>query len=164
MIRKRKEVTEEQALERMMVACSRSELCSFDVATKLKRLGLSADKIKNIVNKLTRECFIDDARFSAAYAYTKMIGNGWGRAKIKMGLYQKRITSKLISEALENLDERKYYDTLMLLARGKARYIDLKLYEDRQKLFRSLYLRGFETELIKRVISQLLKEESDQDD
>ena len=52
--------------------------------------------------------------------------NKWGRIKIKMGLINKGVDSKLIDEALEQISEEDYSKTLYDLAVNKMKLIKAK--------------------------------------
>ncbi len=84
-------LTPEKALARMQTLCAKSEQCSFDIAQKLKRAGLSGADIKQTIASLTASRFIDDTRYARAFAADKVRFSHWGRRKISFALDRKSV-------------------------------------------------------------------------
>lgn len=135
--------------------CARAEHCEFEITEKLRRMQLSASQIREVLDFLVSERFVDNARYAAAYARDKVRFSGWGRAKIRMYLASKRIPSAMIAEALNEIEEKDYAEALSRAAASKAKDLDLSDYDARGKLFRHLASRGFESTLISKEISRL---------
>lgn len=154
-MRARKPVSAEAALERMRVLCARSEQCSSDVAEKLRRLGISGGDAKRIIDELEAGRYIDDRRYAKAFAYSMMQFSGWGRNKIRLALYGKHIASDMIRNSLEELKEDEYEVVLERVISGKARGVDLESFEGRNKVYRSMIARGFESERITEAMRRL---------
>lgn len=150
-------LTPGQAFSRMADACARAEICSADAAARLRRRGLSADDIGQIVDRLVEEGFIDDERYARAFVRDKYRFAGWGRRKIALALAAKRIPRDIAAEALDTaVDEEEYRARLIRLLRSKARSLPAELhdtFEGRQKLYAFAAGRGFESSLISSIIS-----------
>lgn len=142
---------------RMAGLCSRSEQCTSDIRLKLRKAGLSTSKTDEIIEFLTENKFLSDRRYARAYASYKVRFSAWGRIKIRAYLVQKRISSDFISEALDAIDEKDYSDALKRAAHAKASSLDLDDREDRQKLYRHLLSRGFESSIVSRMIESLTR-------
>lgn len=140
---------------KMACLCSRSEQCTYDIYLKLRKAGLSDSSAAEIINFLIKENFISDERFARAFANDKVKFSGWGKYKIRMALIAKRIPSKLISQALDNIDDRIYIDTLLRIAKAKADTLDISTVEGKQKLYRHILSRGFESEMVSAIIKKL---------
>lgn len=141
--KKRKPLTEEQARLRMAALCARSEQCSHEITVKLQRAGMEAGAVQKVLAFLKENRFVDDARYAAAFARDKVRFCGWGAAKVKAALLQKRIDNSAIAEALGALDASDCREAVMRAARAKARNLDLSSQQGRQKLLRHLASRGF---------------------
>ena len=149
----KKPVSKEVALARLQALCSRSEQSTADVLKKMAAWLLPPDARRDILRRLYDDRFVDDRRFARAYARDKMLFSGWGRYKIRLGLVKKRIPRDLADEALASLDPKEYEETALRVLRAKARGIrEGNTYEGRTKLFRSAAQRGFETDLLSRLI------------
>lgn len=132
-------------LAKMAALCSHSEQCREDIRKKLVKAGLTSIQTDDILKKLEDNNFISNKRFARAFANDKVKFSGWGRYKIRMALYQKRISDTIIREALENLDEEEYLAAAERAATAKAKNLDLSERNDLVKLYRHLASRGFES-------------------
>ncbi len=135
--------------------CARAEHCEAEVREKLYRMGIARDVREEIIDYLVENKYIDHRRFAGAYARDKMRFSSWGRKKIRLGLMQKRISSEIIREALESLDEKEYVSVLKHAAESKASRLDLSDRDDRLALYRHLLSRGFESDYVSKAISLL---------
>ncbi len=151
----KKQPTKEQALIRLEALCARSEQCTADILTKLRRMHLSSDDIAGIIESLKKRKFIDDSRFAASFVNDKYKFAKWGRRKIRMALARKQIFGAAADEALETIDDEIYHDILTGIMKVKARSItEGNTFEGRTKLFRFAASRGYEPDLIAGVIRQ----------
>jgi regulatory protein len=139
----------EAAFRAMTLLCARREYCTHDIREKLRTKELSPDETSAILERLQQEGYINDARYARAYAHDKLLYDGWGRIKIAQSLRMKRIADNLVQEALDELSEEQYLETLRRVVRSKQRSVKGKTpYETRQKLARSVINRGFEPSLV----------------
>ena len=142
----------EALLKRMAGLCARSEQCTFDINTKLFKAGIPKEKREEIIEYLTANRYLDDARFARSFASYKVRFAAWGKRKIRMALAAKRISSRLIAEAMDNIEEEDYLEALNRVVDAKKKDLDPEDREQRQKLFRSLLARGFEGDLIQKFL------------
>ncbi len=163
MIRK-KSLSFEAAKLKMADLCARAEHCESEIREKLRKNGISLQETDDIVDFLIKNRFIDNARFASSFTNDKVRFSGWGRNKVRQALALKRIPAAFIREALENIDEDLYLETLHKVALSKSRHLSLNDYDDRIKLYRYLLTRGFESSLISTEISTLRKAENDESD
>ena len=120
---------------------------------KLIAWQIPSTDAERILDSLVDDRFVDDRRFARAFAADKMRFSGWGRYKIMRGLMAKRIDRATIDQALDALDVDEYASTARRVLISKARAIaEGNTYEGRTKLFRFGASRGFETDLIARLI------------
>lgn len=145
----------ETALERLMTLCVQAEHCRYEMQRKLTTWGLPADIANKILERLCKEKFVDDRRFATAYARDKARFNAWGSRKIRLGLMQKRINADDISAALAEVDPEDYRQGLLATLQSKIRSLgpeESSTYEGRTKMFRHAASRGFEPEMIAKVM------------
>lgn len=139
----------EAAFRAMTLLCARREYCTYDIREKLRTRELSPDETSAILERLQQEGYINDARYARAYAHDKLLYDGWGRIKIAQSLRLKHIADSLVQEALDELSEEQYLETLRRVVRSKQRSVKGKTpYETRQKLARSVINRGFEPSIV----------------
>lgn len=149
---RRKPLRPEAAMIRLEELCARSEQCVSELRRKLAGWQIEPDDADAIIRSLKTRRYVDDARYAAAFVRDKYRFARWGRRKIHMALRQKRIAEDLIDEALGNIDEQEYAEILGHILKAKARTLDMDVYEDRMKLFRFALARGFEPDLIKKLM------------
>lgn len=153
--KRQKKITPQDALMRLETLCAQSEQCIFDLRQKLYRWEISSNDSERIIRQLIETRFVDDARFAVAYCRDKYRFNRWGRMKIVYGLRAKQISSQDIQEALKAIDEKEYEEILVSVVKSKAQSIkDVDTYEGRTRLFRSVASRGYESELIAKIIKE----------
>ena len=151
-----KEYSFEELLHKAASYCSISEHCISDVEDKLTAWGMSEDKKHKIIDKLIEDDFINEKRYCIAFTKDKFHFNKWGKIKISYSLKQKGLDSKLIDMALKTIDEGEYEEMLAVLLKNKLKTIKWEYeYEKMGKLFNYAQSRGFESNVIDRVIRTL---------
>lgn len=95
--------------------CAYQERCQYEVAQRLRDMGLQAGVAESLLIELIEEGFLSEERFSRAYVRGKHRAKGWGRIKIIQGLKAKRVPESCIRLGLQELDKTLYRDTLLSL-------------------------------------------------
>lgn len=149
--------TAEEMLVKMAGLCANAEQCTADIRQKILKQGFSTEEAEKMISYLCANRYIDEARYSRAYAVDKVRFSGWGNMKVKMGLRGKGMSDAIISQALDYIPEKEYEYALEKVLSAKARALDLKDVKDRQKLYRHLASRGFESQLIISAIRNHIK-------
>lgn len=148
--------TADEMLVRMAGLCAGAEQCSADIRSKILKQGFSAEEAERMIAYLRQNKYLDDTRYARAYAVDKVRFSAWGRMKIRMGLRAKGIGDSLVSHALANIPDADYREALDKALAAKARGLDLSDIKDRQKLYRHLASRGFESQLIIQAIRRYM--------
>lgn len=154
-------VSYELALSRAATLCDRCEQCTPDLMAKLLKWGLAATDASRVIDKLVELEYVDDSRFARAYAHDKLRFSGWGRRKIRMGLWAKRIPRELIDAAVESLDDDEYGEVMERILRARLRLMDAASidFEYRVKLIRHMAQRGFETSQALKALDRVIRDE-----
>ena len=143
-------------LDNLRRQCSRREYCTSDVFTKaMKALEGDKEAADKVVAKLVEAKYVDDRRYSEAYAREKSAISGWGLVKIKYMLSAKGISKEVISQALAEIDTDKADTRLEKLLENKYR----TLKDDPQwkmKLLRFALGRGYSYEEVNEQIQALM--------
>lgn len=148
-------MTPEAAQIRAEELCVRAEHSSGEIREKLLKWGIFPGDAERIVSAMIKTRFIDDARFARAYVRDKIEFARWGKRKIALGLYQKKVSRDIIRETLDEVDDEKYRAALRVALASKKRTIsDPDTYEGRTKLFRFAASRGFEPDIIVSVLQE----------
>lgn len=143
-------ISYQTALQRAAALCAGSEHCCYDISEKLKKWSVSKSDTERIIDYLIEEKYIDEKRFSTAYAKDKMRYNKWGRSKIDQGLRLLRIDAPLRRQALNSLPEDEYIQVLSNLLLSKSHSVSApNTYQRNMKLVRFALGRGFEMDLIR---------------
>lgn len=136
--------------------CARQECSRRDISTKLVGKGATAAEAREVVDRLVSEGFIDDARYARAFVADKFRFEHWGRVKISYMLHLKGLPDNVVDEALQQIDEAQYAETLKDFLEGKLRTVRAATpYALRQKVARAAISRGFEPDLVFQVLDLL---------
>ncbi len=147
-------MTEQQALMKLTALCSGAEHCSYEMTEKMKKWEIDEETQDRIMEYLTMEKYVDDSRFCRAFIREKMRFNKWGRRKIELALFQKRIDRKMAAEALDEVDTGEYIAILRPMLRQKERSVKANSeYEKNMKLIKFAMSRGFTFDVIKECLS-----------
>ena len=152
----KKEYSLDELLHKAASYCSISEHCVSEVEEKLNAWSIEPDHKTQIIDRLIAEDFINEKRFCIFFVKDKFRFNKWGKIKISYALKQKGLSNDLISMALGTIDEGEYEE--MLAAILKTKLVGLKYeyeYEKQGKLFRFAQSRGFENNVIEKVLRNL---------
>lgn len=145
-----------KALHKAAVLCSQQERCVSDIRKKLVNWELSDDECDKAIDHLISEKYLDDGRYSQFFVRDKFRFNGWGRTKIKYQLKQKSISSFMIEDALEEIDEQEYLEKLAELLQVKMHQLRNKdPWKAKASMVRFAQSRGYEPHLIFTCIERL---------
>lgn len=149
----KKQYTFDELVHKAASYCSISEHCISDVDQKLKAWDVDDQDRKKIIDQLVKDDFINEKRFAKVFVRDKFRLNKWGKIKITMALREKGVDKELINSALSQIDEGEYQELLSSLLKTKQKTIKYEFeYEKQGKLFRFAQSRGFENQVIERVI------------
>jgi regulatory protein len=158
-VRFSKQLTKEQALQKLKHYCGYQERSHYEVRQKLFDLGIWKKDHDEIVASLIENEYLNEERFAIAFAGGKFRIKQWGRVKIKYELKQKQVSEYSIKKALKQIDEGEYRETLTKLAAEKYASLKGEQYMvRRKKTMDYLLARGFEITLITDEIGRLIKE------
>lgn len=132
-----------------------------DQSEKKIREKLSADFEEDVIDRvidfLKEYNFINDTILAQKIVNTNVNLNKCGKNRIKQNLYNKGIDKESIDDAVSEIDSDVEFENAMYLA--KKRYERVKKEDKRkvyQKISQHLAYKGFNYDIIKRVLNQLL--------
>ena len=142
--------------------CSRREYCSSDIRRKaLTALDNDIDSAGKVMDLLIKDKYVDDYRYSCAYARDKASIAGWGPSKIRYMLSSKGVDRDVIDRAMLEIDESKADQRLDRHVRST--YASLRNDPQvRVKLLRYVVGRGYSYDDASSVIDELMKERNDE--
>jgi len=134
--------------------CAQQERCFYEVLQKLQKWGAGKEETEKVIRRLSDEGFISEQRFAVAFARGKFHNLHWGKIRITIELKRKKISNGLINNAISQIDETEYLETISKLLAKKARELKENTIENRFKAMRFVASKGFEPELIRKIMSE----------
>lgn len=154
----RKQLTKEQALQKLRHYCGYQERSHAEVKEKLYSFGLRKQVVEESLSQLIEEDYLNEERFAIQFAGGKFRLKQWGRIKIKHALKQKQVSEYCIKKALKEIDEQDYFTTLQKLAAQKWKTIKgpgVNAFVKMGKTTDYLLQKGYEPELVRQIIQAL---------
>lgn len=152
----KKEYSLEELLHKAASYCSISEHCISEVEDKLHAWGISEENKQKIIDRLVSEDFINEKRYCAFFVKDKFRFNKWGKIKISYALKSKGLDNELINFGLNTIDEGEYQEMLASILKTKLTGLKYEYeYEKQGKLYRFAQSRGFENQVIDKVLRNM---------
>ena len=92
----------QQARNRLMAECSRKEISAHQARQWLLKHEIPESEIKQIVNTLVKDKYIDDSRFAKAFTRDKLRFSKWGPDKIMTGLSDAGIDKSIARQSIKD--------------------------------------------------------------
>ncbi|MDO5511066.1 MAG: regulatory protein RecX [Weeksellaceae bacterium] len=127
--------------------CVYRERCHSEVEQKLWDLRVPMADRDDLWLYLLENDFLNEQRFARAFAQGKFNQNSWGKIKIRHALRTKNVPTKLIEDALQQIELDDYLQRIEQLIARKYQAVPTDMRE-RQKLMRYLLGKGYEYEHI----------------
>jgi regulatory protein len=142
------------AKQKLARYCSYQERNRKEVQQKLATYKeLSPAEAQQIIQELIQERFLDERRYLTAFVNGKFHLNKWGKTKIYHSLASTGIDSKLIQQALAQIPQQEYQETMLQLAlKKKASLAGQPDVIIRKKLINYLLQKGYEMDIIQAVL------------
>ena len=155
--KKIKDLTPEEALAKLQRYCVYQDRCHQEVRNRLLELGMRGDELEAVIAELISENFLNEERFARSYARGKFRMKYWGRNRIRLELKKRNISEYCIRKAFEEIEEEGYLPQLRQLFENKKKQIKAKgnLFIFRQKLAQYALRRGFEPELVWKIVKEV---------
>lgn len=147
-------------LSQMQRLCSMREYCVNDIRKKLEKIECSKATSDSIIESLKNDGFIDEQRYSRAFAKDKSKLSGWGPVKIGYHLRAKGISNETVEKVLmEIADEGEGNEIAAKIL--KKKYETIRGLDDeskiREKLLRFGVSRGFQFGVVFEEVNKILK-------
>jgi len=152
----RKQLTKEQALQKLRQYCAYQERSHAEVVQKLWDLGVRKAEHDEVVSTLIEEDYLNEERFAIAFAGGKFRMKDWGRKKILYALREKKVSEHNIKRAMREINDEDYFKTLHQIAEKKWELlVGEPPVQRRKKLHDYLLQKGFESPLVNEVLTSL---------
>jgi regulatory protein len=131
----------------------------YELKRKLQQRGFASEVIDAVIQKCQRLNYIDDKRTARVYI-SQLKRKRFGKRHIRMALKKKRLygaaTEDILQENYSKIEERKNADKL-LEKKKKTFNREEDLKKRRDKIYRFLYSRGFNKDIIADFIRDRVK-------
>lgn len=134
---------------------SYAQKTSFEIEKILKNNNFSNESIQKTIDFLNEYGILNDELFVKSYVSDKHNISRWSKNKIRYSLKAKKISDELIEKYLEIINDEQEYEKAYNFALKKARN-DFSI-ENKQKVYRYLAGKGFEFDIINKVVSEIFK-------
>ncbi|MDD3723050.1 MAG: regulatory protein RecX [Lutibacter sp.] len=152
-----KTYTVAEATKLMENFCAYQERCHKEVAQKLCDLRMIPEAKDKITLHLLQHNFLNEERFSKAFARGKFSMKNWGKVRIVNELKFRNISPYNIKTALKEIDDEDYLKTIQKVAKKKYAVIkEPNSFKKRSKLLTYLSSKGYESELIYDIVKDLI--------
>lgn len=151
--------TVEEATARMEQYCAYRERCHKEVNEKLVEMRMVPEARDYIIDHLLRHDFLNETRFSQAFARGKFRIKKWGKIRIVRELKLRDISPYNIQIALKEIPQEAYLETFDTLFKKRLKALENEdnKAKKRQKLASYLFYRGWESELVYEAIREAFK-------
>ena len=144
------------ARKRIQAYCSYQERCHQEVNKKLKSWGLTPKEIDFLINELIQFNFLNEERFARSFSRGRFRIKKWGKNKIRFELKKRGIYDKWINLAIEEIDEKTYFKTLIDLLEKKTEQENITNSNRRKlKIIDYLASKGYEYDLIRNALDEM---------
>lgn len=152
-----KTYTVEEATRRMERYCAYQERCHKEVIQKLYEMRMIPLAVDQIIDHLLRHNFLNETRFSQAFARGKFRTKKWGRNRIVNELKMRQISKFNIQIALKEIPDSEYYKTFDTLVEKRLQQLtsETNLQKKRKKLADYLFYRGWESALVYEKVGEI---------
>lgn len=136
---------------------SKKDKTKKEITTKLNKKGYDEDIVIKTIEKLKDLKYINDEIYCKKFINDRIKFSSKGKNKIKMELYQKGVNKDTISEKIKEIDDNSEYERALLVGEKKLKSLKEKdKYKLKQKLFSHLVYKGFDFNIINKVIKKLI--------
>jgi len=149
----KKVFTVDEIKKKLEYYCVYQDRCHWEVEKKMLEYSLIPQAKEIVLLHLLEHDFLNEERFAKSYSRGKFRVKKWGKRRIVLELKQRQISEYNIKQALLEIDEKEYFETLKNIIDSKNKTLkEANSYKRRQKIFQFAYNRGFESELINEVL------------
>ena len=93
------------------------------------------------------EDFVNEERYSIAFALGKFRLKHWGKNKIRFELTRKGLSDYCIEKAIGEIEDAEYFESMKRLLETKAKFYTGTEYEINNRIARFLIGKGYEPDL-----------------
>ncbi|MDN3619652.1 regulatory protein RecX [Polaribacter undariae] len=154
---KKKSFTVDELKRKLENYCVYQDRCHKEVEQKMREYKLIPEAREMILLSLMKDNFLNEERFAKSFARGKFRIKSWGKQRIVRELKFRDISAYNIKTALKEIDEKEYLQTIYRITENRNEVIsESDIYKRKQKLIGFLMRKGFESELIYKVVAEVV--------
>lgn len=155
--KKKKCFTVDEIKRKLENYCVYQDRCHKEVEQKMRDYQLIPEAREMILLSLMKDNFLNEERFSKSFARGKFRIKSWGKSRIIRELKFRDISAYNIKTALKEIDETEYIATIYSISENRNAIIsEPNIYKRKKKLIDFLMRKGFENELIYKVVNEVV--------
>lgn len=155
---KKKVYTVDEITQKLEYFCAYQDRCHKEVEQKMREFSLIPAAKELILLHLMQHDFLNEERFSKSFARGKFSIKKWGKQRIVRELKFREISNYNIKTALKEIGEDDYLVTITTLAKRRNEQITASdFYKRKKKLTDFLIRKGYEYDLIYKIVAEVLK-------
>lgn len=143
-------------LQKAQKFCDYQERYQQEVRDKLYSWGAKPDEVEQILCQLVEQNYIDEERFTRAFARGKFRIKHWGKNKIRQELKFRKISDYCIKQGLLEISDNDYLETLEnVIAKKRQGLKSEKTSPLKQRKIAAYAIsRGFESDLVWNILNE----------
>jgi len=145
-------------LQKAASYCAYQERTQDEVRQRLKKWNVWGEESDEIIAELISQNYLSEERFAKTYAGGKFRMKNWGRMKIKQELHRRGLSEYSIDKGMKEIGDKAYQESLKELLTKKKTMLERSetdKYKLKQKLVRFALSKGYESELIWKMIEEM---------
>jgi len=145
-------------LQKAASYCAYQERTQDEVRQRLKKWNVWGEESDEIIAELISQNYLSEERFAKTYAGGKFRMKSWGRMKIKQELHRRGLSEYSIDKGMKEIGDKAYQESLKELLTKKKTMLERSetdKYKLKQKLVRFALSKGYESELIWKMIEEM---------
>lgn len=138
--------------------CVYQDRCHKEIEKKLYEYTVASEVREHVILHLLEHDFLNEERFAKSFSRGKFNIKKWGKQRIINELKQREISEYTIKTALKEIDEKEYINTIYSITEKRNAHInEPDFYKRRKKLTDFLVRKGYEFDLIYKVVKEVLE-------
>ena len=155
--KKKKSFTVDEIKRKLENYCVYQDRCHKEVEQKMWEFHLIPEARELILLSLMKDNFLNEERFSKSYARGKFRIKSWGKQRIVRELKFRDISAYNVKTALKEIKETDYLETIYRITENRNEVIsEPNIYKRKKKLVDFLMRKGFENDLIFKVVGEVV--------
>ena len=148
----------DEAKRKLESYCAYQERCHKEVQKKLYEMRMIPEAIDMVIGHLIQHNFLNETRFSQAFARGKFRSKKWGKRRITNELKMRAISKYNIALALKEIPDTEYFKTFDALVEKRLRQLENEtdIQKKRKKLADYLLYRGWDSAMVYEKVKELV--------